>query len=323
MCCSRAAFGSWSPARWRRTRRWPSTSDAHGDGVRDVCFVGRRRPRPPTPPPCARGARPERPPEHRRRRARRGVPRRRRRRTARRSTRSSTAPATRPASPPASAHRPSHRPRAGRSGSTHIDHIVANVEQGHLDEWVGYYEEVFGLRADASTSTTKRSPPSTRRCMSTVVWNGADVVLPINEPADGRRKSQIEEYLDYYRSPGRAAPGARHRRHRGHRGARCGSVACGCSTCRPSTTTRRPASAWPASTCRGRSSPSSGILVDRDEQGHLLQVFTENVCDRPTVFFEVIQREGPRVRRGQLQGPVRVDRTGTGRSRQPLALVGV
>ena len=126
--------------------------------------------------------------------------------------------------------------------------------------------------------------------MSTVVWNGGEVVLPINEPADGRKKSQIEEYLDYYRSPGvqhlalatddivSAVDALR------QRGVRFMDV---------------PPQYYEEARARmaGIDLPwdelsSLGILVDRDQRGHLLQVFTETVCDRPTVFFEVIQREG-------------------------------
>ena len=176
-------------------------------------------------------------------------------------------------------------------GLTHIDHVVANVEQGRLGEWVAYYEDVFGFEQmhhfDDDAISTEFSA-----LMSTVVWNGDDVVLPINEPADGRRKSQIEEYLDYYRSPGVqhlaldtedivATVGALRAR-----GVRVLEV---------------PPEYYDEARERlaGIDLPWAdlaelGILVDRDEQGHLLQVFTENVCDRPTVFFEVIQREGAR-----------------------------
>jgi 4-hydroxyphenylpyruvate dioxygenase len=126
--------------------------------------------------------------------------------------------------------------------------------------------------------------------MSTVVWNHDKVVLPINEPADGRKKSQIEEYLDFY-----GAPGVQHIalhtpdivstvRSLRARGVRFMDV---------------PAEYYDEARERmtGIALPWAplaelGILVDRDPEGHLLQIFTETLTDRPTVFFEVIQREG-------------------------------
>ncbi|MDQ1373378.1 MAG: 4-hydroxyphenylpyruvate dioxygenase, partial [Actinomycetota bacterium] len=86
-------------------------------------------------------------------------------------------------------------------GITRIDHVVANVEKGALLSWVGFYQRVLGLEQlvhfdDAQISTEYSA------LMSTVVWDGSKIVLPINEPADGLRKSQIEEYLDAYGAPG-------------------------------------------------------------------------------------------------------------------------
>jgi 4-hydroxyphenylpyruvate dioxygenase len=174
-------------------------------------------------------------------------------------------------------------------GLTAVDHIVGNVEQGNLRRWVDYYRSAFGFDElvhfdDAAISTEYSA------LMSTVVWNHGAVVLPINEPAAGRRKSQIEEYLDYYR-----APGVQHLALRSDdivasvralraRGVRFLNV---------------PASYYDDARVRlaGIDLPwdelaELGILVDRDPGGYLLQIFTENVCDRPTVFFEIIQREG-------------------------------
>ena len=86
-------------------------------------------------------------------------------------------------------------------GLTRFDHIVANVEDGRLAEWVDWYARVWGLgelqHFDENAISTEFSA-----LRSTVVWNGDRVVQPINEPAEGRRKSQIAEYLDYYDSPG-------------------------------------------------------------------------------------------------------------------------
>ena len=127
--------------------------------------------------------------------------------------------------------------------------------------------------------------------MSTVVWNHDKVVLPINEPAEGRRKSQIEEYLDFYGAPGVQHIALAHARHRRRRCGRCAPAACGSWTCRPSTTTR-PASGWTGIDLPWEALAELGILVDRDHEGYLLQIFTETLTDRPTVFFEIIQREG-------------------------------
>ena len=87
-------------------------------------------------------------------------------------------------------------------GLVRIDHVVANVDLGDMDRWVKFYEDVFGFvllrHFDENQISTEYSA-----LMSKVVWDGAGLIkLPINEPATGRRRSQIEEYLDFYRSPG-------------------------------------------------------------------------------------------------------------------------
>jgi 4-hydroxyphenylpyruvate dioxygenase len=126
--------------------------------------------------------------------------------------------------------------------------------------------------------------------MSTVVWDGSKIVLPINEPADGRKKSQIQEYLEAYGSPGIQ-----------HIAMRTGDIVSTVSALR-----RRgvrflavPDAYYDDARARLAGVPlpwaalrELGILVDRDPDGHLLQIFTETVTDRPTVFFEIIQREG-------------------------------
>ena len=181
------------------------------------------------------------------------------------------------------------RPVGPEVGITRFDHLVANVERGRLDEWVHYYEQVLGFdqltHFDEDQISTEYSA-----LMSTVVWNHDKVVLPINEPADGRKKSQIEEYLDFY-----GAPGVQHIalhtpdivqsvRALRARGVRFMDV---------------PAEYYDEAKARleGIDLPwealaDLGILVDRDHEGYLLQIFTETLCDRPTVFVEIIQREG-------------------------------
>ena len=178
-------------------------------------------------------------------------------------------------------------------GIERIDHVVANVEPGRLDEWVSYYERVLGFDelthfSDEAISTEYSA------LLSTVVWDHDKVVLPINEPASGRRKSQIEEYLDYY-----GAPGVQH-------------IALGTGDIIASVRALRdrgirfldvPATYYDDARERlgdvGSGLPwerlqELGILVDREDEGYLLQVFTECVTDRPTVFLEIIQREGAR-----------------------------
>jgi 4-hydroxyphenylpyruvate dioxygenase len=127
---------------------------------------------------------------------------------------------------------------------------------------------------------------------STVVWNGARVVQPINEPAPGKRKSQIEEYLDYYRAPGVQ-----------HVAIRTDDIVATVAALQARGTRflRVPDEYYDEAPGRmgemGAGLPweqlaALGILVDRDPQGYLLQIFTENVASRPTVFLEIIQRAG-------------------------------
>jgi 4-hydroxyphenylpyruvate dioxygenase len=176
-------------------------------------------------------------------------------------------------------------------GITRLDHVVANVERGHLDEWVGYYEDVLGFEQLTHFSDDQISTEYSA-LMSTVVWNHDKVVLPINEPADGRRKSQIEEYLDFY-----GAPGVQHIalhtpdivqsvRALTARGVRFMDV--------PDEYYEEARARLEGVDLPWDALSSLGILVDRDHDGYLLQIFTETVTDRPTVFFEIIQREGAR-----------------------------
>ena len=174
-------------------------------------------------------------------------------------------------------------------GLTRYDHIVGNVEKGRLDDWVEYYCRVLGfdplVHFDDEQISTQYSA-----LMSTVVWNHDSVVLPINEPAEGLRKSQIEEYLDYYRSPGvqhialRTADIVATVRALRDRGVRFLTV--------PPEYYEDARERMAGVDLPWADLQELGILVDRDRDGHLLQIFTENVCDRPTVFFEIIQREG-------------------------------
>jgi 4-hydroxyphenylpyruvate dioxygenase len=176
-------------------------------------------------------------------------------------------------------------------GLGRVDHVVANVELGSLERWVDFYGRIFGfdqmVHFDDDTISTEYSA-----LMSTVVWDGSKVVLPINEPADGRRKSQIEEFLDFYGGPGvqhialrtdDIVTAVRALRDRGVRFLRV-----------PATYYEDARQRMAGIDLPWEALADLGILVDRDHEGHLLQVFTETMGDRPTLFFEIIQREGSR-----------------------------
>jgi len=171
-----------------------------------------------------------------------------------------------------------------------IDHIVGNVELGAMNDWVSYYERVFGMTemihfSDEAISTEYSA------LMSKVVTNGdGRVKFPINEPAEGRRKSQIDEYLEFYEGPGAQHIAlttddiVRTVDELGRRGIQF---------------LRTPDSYYDDVPERVGEIGESledlrrlGILVDRDDEGYLLQVFTAPLGDRPTIFFEIIERHG-------------------------------
>ena len=173
-----------------------------------------------------------------------------------------------------------------------IDHIVGNVELGAMNDWVSYYERVFGMTemihfSDEAISTEYSA------LMSKVVTNGdGRVKFPINEPAEGRRKSQIDEYLEFYEGPGAQHIAlttddiVRTVDELGRRGIQF---------------LRTPDSYYDDVPERVGEIGESledlrrlGILVDRDDEGYLLQVFTAPLGDRPTIFFEIIERHGAR-----------------------------
>jgi 4-hydroxyphenylpyruvate dioxygenase len=173
-----------------------------------------------------------------------------------------------------------------------IDHIVGNVELGRMDEWVKYYEDVFGMTemihfSDEAISTEYSA------LMSKVVTDGRGVVkFPINEPAEGRRKSQIDEYLEFYEGAGAQHIAVATRDIVGtvaamrERGVEFLTV--------PDTYYDEVPSRVPEVREQLADLRRQGILVDRDDEGYLLQIFTKPVGDRPTVFFEVIERHGAR-----------------------------
>jgi 4-hydroxyphenylpyruvate dioxygenase len=173
-----------------------------------------------------------------------------------------------------------------------IDHVVANVELGAMEQWVKYYEDVFGMTelihfSDEAISTEYSA------LMSKVVTSGdGRVKLPINEPAEGARKSQIDEYLEFY-----GGPGVQHIAVSTTDIVRCVEEL----QARGVRFLRTPESYYEGVPARvGEISQSIddlrrlGILVDRDDEGYLLQIFTKPLGDRPTVFFEIIERHGAR-----------------------------
>jgi 4-hydroxyphenylpyruvate dioxygenase len=177
-------------------------------------------------------------------------------------------------------------------GLAAVDHIVANVEEGNMDEWVRFYQQVLGFRQlvhfDDKDISTEYSA-----LMSKVVQNGTGrIKFPINEPAQSRRRSQIEEYLQFYGGPGVQ-----------HIALATGDIIETVRAMRHNDVSflRVPQAYYDA--LPGRVGPIKesmddlaelGILVDRDDEGYLLQIFTKPVADRPTLFFEVIQRRGSR-----------------------------
>jgi 4-hydroxyphenylpyruvate dioxygenase len=173
-----------------------------------------------------------------------------------------------------------------------VDHVVGNVELGRLDEWVSYYERVFGF-TELIHFTDRDISTEYSALMSKVMADGKGrIKFPINEPAEGKRKSQIEEYLEYY-----GGAGVQH-------------------VALATTDIVRTVADLRKRGVRFLATPDSyyeelperigeieedledlhrlGILADRDDEGYLLQIFTATLSARPTLFLEVIERHGAR-----------------------------
>ncbi|HEY2787025.1 MAG TPA: 4-hydroxyphenylpyruvate dioxygenase [Fimbriiglobus sp.] len=175
-------------------------------------------------------------------------------------------------------------------GLAAIDHVVGNVEEGKMNEWVGFYKKVLGFEQlvhfDDKDISTEYSA-----LMSKVVQNGTGrIKFPINEPAQGKRKSQIDEYLQFYGGPGVQ-----------HIALATGDIVKTVRAMRANDVSflRVPKSYYDSLSDRVgpiredlKELAELGILVDRDDEGYMLQIFTKPVADRPTLFFEVIQRRG-------------------------------
>jgi len=182
--------------------------------------------------------------------------------------------------------------QTAETGLLYVDHCVGNVGWNQMNKWVKFYEEVMGFRNILSFDDTDISTEYSA-LMSKVMSNGNGFVkFPINEPAEGKKKSQVEEYLEFYEGEG------------------CQHVALATHDIVKTVTDLQnrgieflkvPVSYYDTLLQRvGKIdediSPLKelGILVDRDEEGYLLQIFTKPVEDRPTLFFEIIQRKGAR-----------------------------
>jgi 4-hydroxyphenylpyruvate dioxygenase len=178
------------------------------------------------------------------------------------------------------------------TGLLYVDHCVGNVGWNQMDKWVKFYEEVMGFR-NILTFDDKQISTEYSALMSKVMSNGNGYVkFPINEPAEGKKRSQVEEYLDFY-----GDEGVQH-------------IAIATNNIVDTVTKLQdrgieflkvPTTYYDTLEARvGKIEEdieplkNLGILVDRDEEGYLLQIFTKPVEDRPTLFFEIIQRKGAR-----------------------------
>ena len=178
------------------------------------------------------------------------------------------------------------------TGLKHVDHMVGNVGWHAMNEWVDFYAHVMGFQLyqhfDDKDISTEYSA-----LMSKVMSNGNGYVkFPINEPAEGRRKSQIEEYLDFYQGPGVQ-----------HIALATDDILSTVSRMKAQGVDFLTVPHSYYSELSGRvgriDEPIEelerlGLLVDRDDEGYMLQIFTRPVEDRPTLFYEIIQRKGSR-----------------------------
>jgi len=175
-------------------------------------------------------------------------------------------------------------------GLKYIDHCVGNVELGQMNKWVSFYEQVMGFRLlvtfDDSDISTEYSA-----LMSKVVSNGNGYIkFPINEPASGKKKSQIEEYLDFYKGPGVQ-----------HIAIATDDIIATVDALRkrgieflhvPETYYEDVLQRVGKIEEDLAALKKLNILIDRDDEGYLLQIFTKPLQDRPTLFFEIIERNG-------------------------------
>lgn len=178
----------------------------------------------------------------------------------------------------------------GSCGLKYIDHMVGNVELGGMNKWADFYARVLGF-ANLVTFDDKDISTQYTALMSKVMTNGnGRIKFPINEPAEGLKKSQVEEYLDFYGGAGCQ-----------HIAVATDDIVFTVSEMRKRGVEFLHVPGTYYDTVENRvgqiaedmaTLKSLGIMVDRDEEGYLLQIFTKPVEDRPTLFFEIIQRKG-------------------------------
>ena len=178
----------------------------------------------------------------------------------------------------------------GTKGLKYIDHMVGNVELGQMNKWANFYANTMGF-ANLVTFDDKDISTQYTALMSKVMTNGnGRIKFPINEPAKGLKKSQVEEYLDFYGGAGCQ-----------HIAVATDDIVFTISEMRKSGVEFLHVPGTYYDTVSDRvgtiaedmaTLKSLGIMVDRDEEGYLLQIFTKPVEDRPTLFFEIIQRKG-------------------------------
>lgn len=178
------------------------------------------------------------------------------------------------------------------AGILRIDHIVGNVELGKMNYWADWYSRILGFERYISFDDKDISTEYSALMSVVMSDDSHSVKFPINEPAEGRKKSQIQEYLEYNQGPGVQ-----------HVALLTRDIVQTVSKLRENGVEflHVPASYYEGLESRvGRIDEDTaqikdlGILVDRDEEGYLLQLFTKPVEDRPTLFFEMIQRHGSR-----------------------------
>lgn len=177
-------------------------------------------------------------------------------------------------------------------GIQFVDHCVGNVELGQMERWVDFYRDVLGFTQYISFDDKDISTEYSA-LMSRVMAGGRGMIkFPINEPADGKKKSQIEEYLDFFEGPGVQ-----------HVAMLTGDIIDTVTKLRDRGVEFLKVPTTYYEELEGRVGKIDepvekleelGILVDRDDEGYLLQIFTKPVVDRPTLFYEIIQRKGAR-----------------------------
>jgi 4-hydroxyphenylpyruvate dioxygenase len=175
-------------------------------------------------------------------------------------------------------------------GLKYIDHIVGNVGWGQMNEWVKYYQDTFGFRVFVHFDDKDISTEYSALRSKVMVNSNERIKFPINEPAEGKKRSQIEEYIDFYRGPGVQ-----------HIAMACDDIIASVGTLRSQGVEFLTVPSTYYDELNDRVGPIDegiddladlGILVDRDDHGYMLQIFTKPVEDRPTLFFEIIQRKG-------------------------------